>query len=150
MPLGARFIGLLGLVPFLALAFLSVTETSIGGAKADDVVRAYGAIILSFLGGVQWGLAIRKSGGNSRTRRGLTPTLSLSVAPSLVAWAGLLTDGLFGFGLLILGFALVLISDSRAVRLGMAPQWYLNLRYQLTAVVIGCLTVILATSEYLT
>ena len=86
-------------------------------------------------------MAIRNSDGNARTRQGLTPILTLSTVPSLIGWAGLLVEEPLGFGLLIIGFALVLISDVRAVNKGIAPRWYLRLRYPLTAIVISCLTI---------
>ena len=141
IPLSARWLGVLGLVPFVTITFETVTDTSIGVYNSRFVLRAYGAVILSFLGGIQWGMAIRNSDGNARTRQGLTPILTLSTVPSLIGWAGLLVEEPLGFGLLIIGFALVLISDVRAVNKGIAPRWYLRLRYPLTAVVISCLTI---------
>ena len=142
IPFGARWLGILGLVPFLTMTYAAVTEASVGIDNANFGLRAYGAVILSFLGGIQWGLAIRNSDGNARTREGLTPILTLSIVPSLIGWAGLLVEELLGFGLLIFGFALVLISDVRAVNRELAPRWYLRLRCPLTAVVISCLTII--------
>ena len=141
IPFGARCLGLLGLVPFVTMTCVAVTDISVGIDNASFGLRAYGAVILSFLGGIQWGLAIRKSDGNARTREGLTPILTLSIVPSLIGWAGLMVEETLGFGLLIVGFALILISDVRAANRGMAPRWYLRLRYPLTAVVISCLTV---------
>ena len=123
------------------MTFEAVTDISAGADDARFGLRAYGAVILSFLGGIQWGLAIRNSDGNARTRQGLTPILTVSIVPSLIGWAGLLVEEPLGFGLLIIGFALVLISDVRAVNKGIAPRWYLRLRYPLTAVVISCLTI---------
>ena len=141
IPFSARWLGLLGLLPFVTMTLLTVTDTSAGIDDTRFVLRTYGAVILSFLGGVQWGLAIRNSDGNARTRQGLTPILTVSIVPSLIGWAGLLVEELLGFGLLIIGFVLVLISDVRAVNKGIAPRWYLRLRYPLTAIVISCLTI---------
>ena len=141
IPFGARWLGLLGVLPFVAMTVAGVTDTSVGVDNARFVLRAYGGIILSFLGGIQWGLAIRNSDGNARTRQGLNPMLTLSIVPSLIGWVGLLVKEQLGFGLLIVGFALVLISDVRVVNMGIAPRWYLRLRYPLTAIVISCLTI---------
>ena len=141
IPLSARWLGLLGLVPFVTITFETVTDTSIGVYNSRFVLRAYGAVILSFLGGIQWGMAIRNSDGNARTRRGLTSMLTLSVVPSLIGWAGLLIDEPLSFGLLISGFVLVLFTDVRAAKRGMAPRWYLRLRYTLTGLVVTCLVV---------
>ena len=141
IPSSARWLGLLGLVPFVTMTFEAVTDISAGADDARFGLRAYGAVILSFLGGIQWGLAIRNSDGNARTRQGLTPILTVSIVPSLIGWTGLVVEELLGFGLLIIGFVLVLISDVRAVNKGIAPRWYLRLRYPLTAIVISCLTI---------
>ena len=141
IPSSARWLGLLGLVPFVTMTFEAVTDISAGADDARFGLRAYGAVILSFLGGIQWGLAIRNSDGNARTRQGLTPILTVSIVPSLIGWTGLVVEELLGFGLLIIGFVLVLLSDVRAVNKGIAPRWYLRLRYPLTAIVISCLTI---------
>ena len=141
IPSSALWLGLLGLVPFVTMTFEAVTDISAGTDDSRLGLRTYGAVILSFLGGIQWGLAIRNSDGNARTRQGLTPILTVSIVPSLIGWAGLLVEELLGFGLLIIGFVLVLISDVRAVNKGIAPRWYLRLRYPLTAIVISCLTI---------
>ncbi len=141
IPFSARWLGLLGLVPFVTMTILTVTDTSAGIDDTRFVLRTYGAVILSFLGGIQWGLAIRNSDGNARSRSDLSPMLALSVVPSLIGWVGLLAEETVGFGLLIMGFALVLICDVLIVNRGMGPRWYLRLRYPLTGFVISCLTI---------
>ena len=141
IPFGARWLVLLGAVPFVAMTVAATIDTSVGVDSTRFVLRAYGAIILSFLGGIQWGLAIRNSGGNARTRQGLNLMLTLSIIPSLIGWLALLVEEDLGFSLLIVGFALALFSDVRAANRGIAPRWHLRLRYPLTAVVISCLTV---------
>jgi len=123
------------------MTILTVTDTSAGIDDTRFVLRTYGAVILSFLGGIQWGLAIRNSDGNARSRSDLSPMLALSVVPSLIGWVGLLAEETVGFGLLIMGFALVLICDVFIVNRGMGPRWYLRLRYPLTGLVISCLTI---------
>jgi NAD(P)-dependent dehydrogenase (short-subunit alcohol dehydrogenase family) len=59
-------------------------DASVKGWSAA-VLLAYGASILSFLGGIQWGLAVARPGG-----AGLAVRLALSVVPSLAAWLALL------------------------------------------------------------
>ena len=141
IPNSARWLGLLGLLPFLGLTAMHVLEMETDLLAPGLALRAYGAVILSFIGGIQWGLGIRLSDGNARSRQGLSGMLVMSVIPSLIAWAGLLAPETLGFGLLIAGFGLVLAVDMRAVRAGMAPSWYPRLRYPLTAVVISTLAV---------
>ncbi len=94
---------------------------------------AYGAVILSFLGGIHWGLAIASNHGNGDLPR----RLFVSVAPSLVAWAGLLLPLRVGLLVLAAGFAAVLYVDVRATRAGEAPPWYPRLRGPLSAAVLA-------------
>ena len=76
---------------------------------------AYGAIILSFLGGVQWGMAITES-GTAEPVRASYHRLSLSVAPALLGWGALLIPRDLGFLVLAVSFSLVLFIDLRATR----------------------------------
>ncbi len=79
----AWILGLAGLVPFVAGAWMIATGSEV--IPLPDVpfaVLAYGAIILSFLGGIRWGAALNETGRRSPT------TLAQSVVPALVAWVG--------------------------------------------------------------
>jgi hypothetical protein len=137
VPLSAGWLGALGAIPFIGLAgaipFLS-------GDLRIVVVHAlvaYGATILSFLGGIHWGLAIgsQKSAdtGNIKAR------LTLSVIPSLVGWAALLLAETPALYILAISIAAMLWVDIRATRLGFAPPWYPKLRIPLTCVVVTML-----------
>jgi hypothetical protein len=104
---------------------------------------AYGAVVLSFLGGVHWGFALPDpSGHGSRAR------LGLGVVPSLVGWIGLLiavaVNVESALGVLILGFAGTIIMESRAAASGLMPRGYLLLRYALSTVVIAVLVIVVA------
>ena len=70
----------------------------------------------------------------------------LSVIPPLVGWAALLTNEMFGIGLLIVGFVFVWVVSLWAVQMKVAPNWYLRLRYPLTAIVV-CLILVVALAE---
>lgn len=94
---------------------------------------AYGAVILSFLGGIHWGLAIASDLGDGSLPRRLV----VSVVPSIVAWAGLLLPLRVGLLVLAVGFAAMLYVDTRATRVGEAPPWYPRLRGPLSAVVLA-------------
>ena len=73
----ARALGAAGLIPFVggALALW-------GGAAVAPALSAYAATIVSFLGGIHWGLAARRGGADA--------LLAWGVMPSLVAWVALL------------------------------------------------------------
>ena len=131
---GLGGLGGLGAVPFVGLA--GVLPLLAGGVKSLVVqaLLAYGATILSFLGGVHWGLAIKIPPAD-----GLKARLVLSVLPSLVAWVALLVGGAHGLMLLALAIAATLWVDLRATRLGQAPSWYPKWRLPLSAIVFSAL-----------
>jgi Protein of unknown function (DUF3429) len=97
----------------------------------------YGAVILSFMGGVQWGLAVAASPAANDWRR-----YGLSVIPALVAWGGLWIGGTTSLYLLMAGFAALLAYDLWTVQQGEAPAWYGRLRSALTATVVICLAAV--------
>ena len=101
---------------------------------------AYGAVILSFLGGIHWGAAMTRS--ISQTDYGIdSRRLGISVVPSLVGWTSLLIDARYGLAVLALGFAANLLLDIRSTRQGLAPPWYRRLRQPLTMIVVVALIV---------
>ncbi len=57
LPRTAAWLGYGGLVPFLVLTPASLLDYH-HGAVWSDALYAYGAIILSFIGALHWGLAI--------------------------------------------------------------------------------------------
>jgi hypothetical protein len=136
VPSAAAWLGGLGFLPFLSLSLALTILDGDQRALAARALLAYGGVILSFLGGVQWGLAIAAPGQALLWQR-----LSLSVVPSLLAWLALLLPTKIGFCLLVLSLALVLWADLRAVGQGAAPAWYGRLRLPLSAAVMISLAV---------
>jgi len=137
IPRPALLLGVAGLVPFVTLPLLTVLDFGIDADWAIQALLTYGAVILSFMGGVQWGLAMRAP---PAAGEGTWMLYAASVVPALLGWAALL-----GFApraaLLILatGFAGLLAYDVWVIRRGYGPAWYPNLRLGLTAVVVTAL-----------
>lgn len=135
VPLAAAWLGGFGIIPFVVLSF---AETLAGDAlkpRLSFALLAYGAIILSFLGGVHWGLAIAvPQDANALWRR-----ITLSVLPSLAAWSALVIPS--GIGLLILAgaFVAMLLVDIHASRVQEAPAWYPKLRWPLSCGAVAAL-----------
>jgi hypothetical protein len=95
----------------------------------------YGAIILAFMSGVLWGFATKLEGAQATTG------YALSVIPAL--WAFLTTGGgpsSAGVSLMA-GFIGLLGLDWLFWRYSVAPEWWMNLRVLLTAIVLICLAV---------
>ena len=122
IPLAPLALGLGGLIPFwgLALALLLRGAFGLHPAALDFALATYAAIIISFLGGIRWGLAVRAEdiGGN----------YAISVVPSLVAWALLAAPE--PWRLALLGITALALGpfDLGLVRSGLAPQWFGRLR----------------------
>ena len=100
------------------------------GYFLPDIAHAqlvYGATILSFLGGVRWGMLVSGAGAD------LPPTWSQygwSVTPSLIAWVGLLVPS-FSAGCLLTvsGLVAAAVVDLQTASY---PPWFRALRFILT------------------
>ncbi len=121
-----RFLGWAGLVPF-GLAALG-THSGIEALVRYGFLggTAYGAVILSFLGAVHWGLAMQDD---------RSPYWYVwSITPALFGSASLfLFDVEMRIIALIPLFALVWSVDRQAANHGLIPNWYMRLRSMLTA-----------------
>ena len=137
VPTSAAWLGGLGALPFIALAGAAPFLDSAPRLFVVRALVAYGAVILSFLGGVHWGLAIASQG--DAAHQALRTRLIVSVIPSLAAWVALLFPERIGLLILAAAIAAMLWVDIRATRAGHAPQWYPKLRIPLTCVVVAAL-----------
>ena len=138
----ARQLGLSGLLPQLAVVALLLSGDPQSRFSALAIAYAYAAIILSFLGGLWWGLAARTD----------SPPRWLwfaSVAPSLVAlvtaWPWMVGLRWPGPSLVVLGISLIaaLLVDRALVRAGIAPPGWMALRIPLS-LGLGVLTMLAA------
>ncbi len=137
VPASAGWLGGLGAAPFIGLAGAIPFLTGAPRMIVAHALVAYGATILSFLGGVHWGLAIGSHGGRNSGK--LSARLTLSVIPSMAGWGALLVPERPGLFVLALAIAAMLWVDVRAARAGQAPPWYPKLRIPLTCVVVATL-----------
>lgn len=129
VPDAALRLGYAGLLPFFAGAILTLPLAGACRPWGTIVLMGYGAIILSFMGGVHWGAAMMRDDLT-------TQTLGKSVAPSLVALLAVIVGGAIGLVILALGFAGLLAWDEHETKIGHVPAWYPNLRRPLTALVV--------------
>lgn len=148
VPASALLLGLLGLIPFLWGAIVSLglldsasADLTLGGVtliSANDgqlLMVRYGVIILCFMSGVLWGFATRAAGTQA------TVCYMLSVIPAL--WVFLYPGtGAYSAQLnLMIGFTMVLMIDFAFWRWELAPRWWMALRVPLSVIVLGCLGV---------
>lgn len=119
----AHWLGYAGLIPFIGLTLGK--ELSPLTAVAFST---YSAIILSFLGGIHWGVALSKPQWSNPTR------LCLCMLPSLLGWMALLLPMSGALILLIGSYLIWWLWD----RTQLDQPDYRRLRLQLTAVVVIC------------
>jgi len=134
MPGSALVLGLGGLLPFICAVVVMLTNAQNLGATAAYSLLVYGAVIVSFLGGIRWGVEISHHPQNPRWL-----TLIGSVITSLIAWPAVMTGGTIGFLMLIAAFVFQYVLDSRAVAQHQIVSWFRPLRFLLTSVVVLCL-----------
>ena len=135
MPLA---LGLGGLAPFIGLTALATLGPDGWQSQSLHMLMVYGALILSFLGGVTWGSAL------SHERR--SSTWLYSMVPFFTGWVALLLPFERGIWLMVLAFAGAWAIDRLTQDELAPPRWFLQLRTLLTGVVVTCLMVTGATT----
>jgi hypothetical protein len=132
LPSQAALLGYAGVLPFAALALAHL----LGGTELRDFALraflAYGAVILSFLGGIRWGVA------TGRPDASPSAAFLVAVLPSLWAFACLSwPDARLAAWGLLLGFAGIGLADRWTPGPG-TPAWMIRLRARLSLAVVAC------------
>ncbi len=116
--------GLLGIIPFWSATAASLLAPAWTGVAAA-LQALYAALILSFLGGARWGLAVRDAAPDPAV-------VALSMTPTLAGLAVLVfTHGQMRLRLFVLA-ALLALNWAWDVTARDAPPWYARLRSVLT------------------
>ena len=136
-PVPALTLGLAGLLPFVSIpAYFSMSgvfSPTLAFAQA-----AYGASILSFLGGVRWGFSVAPASVNWQD-------LGYSVTPSLIAWTALLLPLKLSIFTVAGGLMFAAYSD---VTMQGYTSWFKGLRLLLTFVAVISLLITLKYSFF--
>ncbi len=131
-----------GLLPFVLGAALIWIVRADAHAYVTESLSAYTAVILSFLGGIHWGLAMsldRDSGAApgapSSAPKQAAPTSMYvwGVLPSLVAWVAVIMPAYAGLVIQGLGLVICYLVDRKVYPRCGARAW-LTLRFRLTVV----------------
>ncbi|KAJ5815088.1 hypothetical protein N7474_006865 [Penicillium riverlandense] len=150
VPKEALFIGMAGVVPYLVTSmetvYLSyeINRAAVAGDgllfsgqtaelmlhMLEPIQVGYGAVILSFLGAIHWGLEWAGYGGKYGYRR-----YAAGVLAPAVAWPTLLLPVEYALISQFLAFTFLYYNDARAAAAGRAPHWYGMYRFVLTFVV---------------
>ena len=130
-----------GSIPFaLATVALFAGDAHIR-VPAIAALVTVSAITLSYLGGVEGGLAIREQSGTEGTR---AVAIALSVLPSLAAWGVLwLPSPQWQLGSSLALFVAVWLNDLWLARQGLIPSWFVDVRTAVSGLVAVLLVVAL-------
>ena len=124
----ARLLGAAGLLPQLGALFVQAANPGLEAGKI--AAFGYASLILSFLGGIWWGFAMRRT---ERQRRLVVAAILPSLVPlalvPVIVWGG------WRWGLVALALALMLTLpvDRRLVERGDAPAGWMALRVPLSS-----------------
>jgi len=150
VPKEALYVGLAGVVPYLATSLSTVYLALdiqyaavhgqgffLSGETAEKLLHiiepiqlGYGATIISFLGAIHWGLEWAGFGGHQGY-----PRYAIGIIATAVAWPTLLLSAEVGLITQFLAFTFLYYADARASVRGWAPPWYSTYRFVLTFIV---------------
>jgi len=122
-----------GGIIFAAMTAVLVSGESHVRIPAIGALVTFAAIILSYLGGIEGGLALHDQVGTEKTR---AVSLCLSTIPSLAAWGVLwLQSPQQQVGASIALFVLVWGADLWLAHQGLIPSWFVDMRTAITVLV---------------
>jgi hypothetical protein len=105
----------------------------------EPLQLGYGAVIISFLGAIHWGLEFAEKkvdyDSSLQGRERARFRYGLGVAASVVAWPSVLMPVEWALITQFLAFTGLYFADSRATTRGWTPPWYSTYRFVLTFVV---------------
>lgn len=131
VPAAALWPGLAGLLPFLACALLPLATDAGWHPLQQQALVAYGALILTFVGAIHWGIALMAPRGPAGDA-----CFAWSVVPALWGWLAMFPSFIVSLALLGAGFIVQLAVDYRVAAAFGLPAWYLALRSLLTSCVL--------------
>jgi Protein of unknown function (DUF3429) len=124
---------LAGAVIFGALTAVLFSGESHLRAPAIAGLVTFGVVVLSYLGGIEGGLALHDQVGTEKTR---AVSICLSTIPSLAAWGVLwLSSPQQQIGASIALFIAVWCADLWLAHQGLIPSWFVDMRTAVTALV---------------
>ncbi|MCJ1313086.1 hypothetical protein MMC25_006763 [Agyrium rufum] len=150
VPREALYIGMAGVLPYLATSLSTVYlawdinhahATGTGLIFSEQTAElllhivqplqiGYGAVIISFLGAIHWGLEWAKYGGEHGYRR-----YAFGIVAPAVAWPTILFPVEYALITQFLAFNFLYFADAQATMKGWTPPWYSTYRFVLTFIV---------------
>lgn len=136
VPAAAQLLWAAGLIPLIvlsALIWFTIDEATLSLILRLEMV--YGALVLSLLCGVRWGLQTKLSNRSA--------TLAVSLGLMILAWLALVPTASAGIALLISGFVIMGLWNYLSADTGRLDPWFARLSYLLSLTAIMCLLAVL-------
>lgn len=141
VPSGTLIVGFVGLFVFFAFSLAMAFGSPTLAINAYLQLIHFGALVLSFVGAIHWGLAI---GANARGIAVPSWWYLAGTLPMVLGWLTLaLVSPTTKILLLSLGFFTTFMLDVSATTRGYAPLWYKKFRKIMTIAVLIAMTVAL-------
>ncbi len=141
----------LGAIPFIVSLLIAAYgffewaqyfnyEVRFSRFKSYAMAHTYGAVIVGFLGGIQWGISLNQPADKQFY-------ISSNIL-ALIAWLSLFAFASFiGVMIITLCFLLALFIDHKAHRNLLLPDWFWRLRKTISIVVVSNLTLLLILNQ---
>lgn len=140
IPFPNYILGLSGLIPFWGLALTVVFANEPHNLIALKLQIAYGAVILSFLGGIHWGIAVQN------IEKATWPRMGWGIVLSLVGWGAIFIPHIYSLAIIGLALFSALIVDLKLIGNYSKGSWYQTLRSILS---FGAISAVLLTIFHL-
>jgi len=137
----AVLITLAGVVPFLVLGAIVLLDP-LQSPTAIEVLISYGAVILSFLGAVHWGFALRDTAHPPPAVLGAERQLLMfGVVPAIIGWVALslmlhFNAPALALFVLLAGFFVTIVVETIGRGRGVVAANYLLLRWSVSVIVL--------------
>lgn len=139
----ATMLSMLGFLPFAFFTALLLVDPGLipqetgwdagAGGFLATAFKVYAAIVLSFIGGIRWGVAIVQQEGGREENEALV----LAAGPSIIGWFAFFTAEPWSYAVFAVAYAATGWWDSRLAGNKGVPSWFGRLRVLLTVLVMA-------------
>jgi hypothetical protein len=130
-PPAALWLGIAGALPFWLAAICFFTGLAMTEGQSLAVTLAYGGLMLAFLGGIRWGVALNAVNERQRARE-----LIGGAVPVMMGLAAFFLAPPIGLSLIITALFIQALADVLSAERGTLPGWFGRLRALLTVLAV--------------
>jgi Protein of unknown function (DUF3429) len=144
MPWLAILLSALGLIPFIVCGLAALGPDLDTAARMLDALVAYAAVVLAFIGGIEWGFELQSDHQQRSVSRA---RIALGILPLLVGWICLVLPVVVApwvsLVVLIIAYIAAVLAEHEAARRNLLPPRYLWVRWGFTVVAVAVLVTVL-------